>query len=82
MAAQKKIIDKTKNEKNVVEVVLVHCHLVDNQYQQKAEVLYTFMCNKYVCLLNGEPSNLTILKTYTTEYDEFNITVTDQMVGH
>ena len=30
----------------VVEVVLVHCNLVDNQYPQKSEVLYTFTPNK------------------------------------
>ena len=39
----KKSIDKTKNGENlpnleVVEVVLVQCNLVDNQYQQKFEV--------------------------------------------
>ena len=40
-----KIIDKTKNGINVmilevVQVVLVQCNLVDNQYQQKSQVLY------------------------------------------
>ena len=39
----KKLIDKTKNGGNlpsleVVEVVLVQCNLLDNQYQQKSEV--------------------------------------------
>ena len=29
----------------VVEVVLVQCNLVGNQYQQKSEVLYTFTAN-------------------------------------
>ena len=43
----KKLIDKTKNGENVpslevVEVFLVQCNLVDDQYQQKSEVLYTF----------------------------------------
>ena len=50
-------IDKTKNGENVssLEVVLVHCNLVDNQYQLKSEVLYTFMPNKsYAYLLNAE----------------------------
>ena len=57
-------IDKTKNgdktpSLEVVEVVLVQCNLVDNQYQQKSEVLYTFTPNKsYAYLLNVEPSNL------------------------
>ena len=40
----KKLIDKTKNVEKVpsfevVEVVLVQCNLVYNQYQQKSEVL-------------------------------------------
>ena len=40
----KTLIDKTKNNENVpsfevVEVVLVQCNLVDNQYQQNSEVL-------------------------------------------
>ena len=54
----KKSIDDKKNGKNVsslevVEVVLVQYNLVDNQYQQKPEVLYTFMSNKsYAYLLN------------------------------
>ena len=77
-----KIKDKTKNEKNVpnLEVVeVVQCYLVDNQYQQKSEVLYTFNPNKsYAYLLNVEPSNLVFLKTYNTEFDEIIITFTDQ----
>ena len=39
----KKLVDITKTRENipsyeVIEVVLVHCNLVDNQYQQKFEV--------------------------------------------
>ena len=46
-----KFIDKTKNVEEVpslivVEIVLIQCNLVDNQYQQKSEVLYTFTPNK------------------------------------
>ena len=65
----KKLIEKTKNGENVarfevVEVVLVQCNLVDNQYQLKSEVLYTFTPNKsYTYLLNVEPSNLMFFKT-------------------
>ena len=61
------------------EVVLVQCNLVDNQYQQKPQVLYTFTPNKsYAYLLNDEPSNFVFLKTYNTEFDEIIITFTDQ----
>ena len=64
-----KLMDKTKNiEKllslGLVEVVLVQCNLVDNQYQQRSEVLYTFTPNiSYAYLLNTETSNLVFLKT-------------------
>ena len=44
--SSKKLIEKKKNGENVpslavVEVVLIECNLVDNQYQQNSEVLYT-----------------------------------------
>ena len=47
----KKVIEKTKNVENIpslklVEVVLVKCNLVDNQYQRKSKILYTFTPNK------------------------------------
>ena len=50
-STKKKIIDKTKNGKNVpspkvVDIVLVQCDLVRNQYQQNSEVLYAFWLNK------------------------------------
>ena len=31
-----------------------------------------------IILLNAEPSNLVFLETYNTEFDEINITFTDQ----
>ena len=66
----KKLIDKTKVRENVpslevVEVVLVHCNLADNQ----SEELYTFILNKSY-LLNVESSNVVFLKTYDIECDE------------
>ena len=64
----KTLIDKIKNGKNVpslemVQVVLVHYNLVDNQYQQKPEVLYNFTPNKsYAYLLSVGTSNLVFFK--------------------
>ena len=75
----KKLADKTKN--GVAEVILIRYNLVDNQYQQQSDVLYTFTPNKsYAKLLNLEPSNLVFLKTYNTEFGEIIITLTDQNV--
>ena len=80
----KKLIDKTKDGESVpsievVEVVLVLCNLVDNQYQEKPEVIYAFMPNKsYAYLLNLESGNSVVLKTYNTEFDKIIITFTGQ----
>ena len=80
----RKLIDKTKSNENVpshevVEVVLVQCNFVDNQYQQKSDLLYTFTPNKsYAYLLNVEPRDLVCLKTYNAELDEIIIKFTDQ----
>ena len=71
----KKWIYTTKNREKVsslqvVEVFLVQCNLVDDQYQQKSEVVYAFTPNKsYAYLLNVEPSNLVFLKTFNTVFD-------------
>ena len=84
----KKLIEKSRNEENVpsleiVEAVLVHCNLLDNQYQQKSELLYIFTPNKsYAYLLNVDPSNLVFLKTYNTEFDEIIIKLQIKMVDH
>ena len=76
----KKLVGKTKNGENVpslevVEVVFIQCNnIVDSQYQQKSEVLYTFTNNT----LNFEQSNLEFLKTYNTRFDEIVIIITGQ----
>ena len=40
----------------MVELVLAPCNFVDNQYQQKSEVLYTFMSNKSYAYLWNQAS--------------------------
>ena len=44
-------ITRNENGKNVpnleiTEVVLIHCNIIDNNYQQNSSVLYTFILNK------------------------------------
>ena len=51
LGCTKKDIDKNKNGEIVprletVEVVLVHCNLINNNYQQASKVLFTFVTNK------------------------------------
>ena len=51
LGSTKDIIDSDENSENVpklenVEVVLVHCNLVNNSYQQASRVLFTFVPTK------------------------------------
>ena len=77
-------IIKDKNGENVphleiAEVVLVHCNLVNNDYQQNSRVLYTFIPNKsFGSLLAISPSNRIFLKRFNSEYDEIIVWFTDQ----
>ena len=76
-------ITKDKNGKNVphleiTKVVLVHCNMVNNDYQQDSWVLYTFVPNKSLgSLPDISPSNHIFLKTFTSEYDEIVVWFTD-----
>ena len=64
LGSTKDIIDSGKNSENVprlenVEVVLVHCYLVNNSYQQHWRVLLTFVPNKqYGQLISTSPHSL------------------------
>ena len=69
-------ITKNKNSGNVphleiTEVMLVHCNIANNDYQQDSRVLYTFVPNKpFGSLLQISPTNHIFLKTFNSEYDE------------
>ena len=78
------IIDADKNSENVpklenVEVVLIHCNLVNNSYQQHSKVLFTFVPTKRCGqLISISPHSLFFLKTMNTEFSEIEILFTDQ----
>ena len=58
---------------------LVHCNIVNNDYQQDSRVLYTFVPNKpFVSLLEISPTNHIFLKTFNSEYDEIIVWFIDQ----
>ena len=58
----------------ITEVVLVHCNIVNNDYQQDLRVLYTFVRNKpFGSLLEISPSNHIFLKILNSEYDEIKV---------
>ena len=77
-------ITKNKNGENVphlevAELVLVHCNLVDNGYQQDSRILYTFVPNKtFGGLLEISPTNHVFLKTFNSEFQKINIWFTHQ----
>ena len=84
LGSTKNKITKDKNGEKVphleiTEVVLVHCNMVNNDYQHDSQVLYTFVPNKSFCsLLDISPSNHVFLKTLNSEYDEIIVWFTDQ----
>ena len=84
LGSTKNKITKDKNGENVphleiTEVVLVHCNIVNNDYQQDSRVLYTFVLNKpFGSLLEISPTNHIFLKTFNSEYDEIIVWFTDQ----
>ena len=62
-----------------VEVVLVHCNLVNNSYQQASKVLFTFVPNKqFGQLITISPHSLTMLKTTNSEFPFIQVWFTDQ----
>ena len=77
-------ITKDKNGENVyhldtAELVLVHCNLVNNDYQQDLRILFTFVPNKsFSSLLEISPTNQVFLKTFNSEFQEVKVWFTDQ----
>ena len=78
------IINADENSENVprlenVEVILVHCNLVNNSYQQASRVLFTFVPNKqHGQLISISPNSLVFLNTMNTKFSEIEIWITDQ----
>ena len=77
-------ITKNKNGENVphleiVELVLVHCNLLNNDYLQDSRILYTFVPKKpFGSLLEISPTNHIFLKTFDSEFQEIKVWFTDQ----
>ena len=62
-----------------VAVVLAHCNLVNNSYQQHSGVLFTFVPTKqYGQLISISPHPLVFLKTMNTDFSEIEVRFTDQ----
>ena len=84
LGSTKNKITKDKNGENVphleiTEIVLIHCDIVNNDYQQESRVLCTFVPNKqFGSLLEISPANHIFLKTFGSEFNEIKVWFTDQ----
>ena len=84
LGSTKNKITKEKSSENVLhleitEAVLVHCDIVNNDYQQDSRVLCTFVPNKsFGSLLEISPTNHIFLKMLNSEYYEIKVWFTDQ----
>ena len=84
LGSTKNKITKDKNGENVphleiTEVVLVHCNIVNNDYQQGSRVLYTFVPNKpFGGLLEISLTNHIFSKTFSSEFQNTEVWFPDQ----
>ena len=74
LGSTKKDVDSDKNSENVpklesVEVVLVHCNLVKNDYQHSSKVLFSFVLNKQPGqLVNISQQSPIMMNVLSTEF--------------
>ena len=84
LGSAKKDVDKDKDGEDVpklesVEVLLVHCNLVNNTYQKASKVLFTFVpSEQFGQLITISPHLSTMLKTNSAEFQLVVSWFTDQ----
>ena len=83
-STKKKDVYKDKDGENIwkseyIEVVLVHCNLVKNDYEHTSKVLFTFIPNKqFGQLINISPHSLKMMNTVNTGFSSVEVWFTDQ----
>ena len=84
LGSTKEYVNQDKDGEDVAklesaEVVLVHCNLVNSNYQQTSKVLFTFVLNKqFGQLLNIAQHSFTKLGSTNTEFSFIEVWCTDQ----
>ena len=84
LGSTKKEIDKDKNGENVpklesVEIALIHCNLVKNDYQHTSKVLFTSVTDKkFGQLMNISPHAFTMMNTVNAEFSSVEVWFPDQ----
>ena len=62
-----------------IEVLLVHCNLVKNDYQYASKVLFSFASEKqFGQLINIKQNSLIMMNTVNTEFSHIEAWFTDQ----
>ena len=81
LGSTQKDVDADKNREIVpklesVEVDLMHCHLVKNDYQHSSKVLFSFVPNKqFGQLINISPNTLAMMNTVNTEFSHIEVEI-------
>ena len=84
LGSTKSKITKDENVENVphlgiTEVVLIHCNIVNNNYEHDLRVLYTFIPNKlFSQLLDISLKNFISLKTFNSKFSYTEVCFTNQ----
>ena len=84
LESTKRKITKNENVKNephlgITEVVLVHCNIINHNYQLNSRVLHTFVPNKsFSELLDISSKNFIFFKTFYLEFSYIEVWFTDQ----
>ena len=74
LGSTEQVVAKEKNGENVlrlemVDVILMHCNVVNNNYLEASKVLFTFVPDKeFGQLITISPHSLTMLKTTNTKF--------------
>ena len=77
-------VTKDENGENVLHLeitvaVLVHCNIVNNDYQHDSRVLYTSIPNKqFAQLADISPRNFIFLEIFNSEFAYIEVQFTDQ----
>ena len=70
---------KNVSRLEITEVVLVHCNIVNRDYQHDLTVLYTFFANNFFCpLFHILPKDLIFSKTFNSEFSYVVVRFNDQ----
>ena len=83
LGSTQKQIEKNKNSEHVqnleiVEVILIHCNVVNNNYQQTSKLLFTFVPDKmFGQLITISPHSLIMLHTTNTEFSYIEVWFTN-----